>query len=338
MTRNTFTDGLRNAVISFLLLIPYNYAAFAATMLIGEGGCPPWLGVPAAAIGAGALFLCGRYFLRELPSVWQTLLSICTLPILCTGTVMLISGTQSSGDFYTAFFLHSASIPISVFLNWDAPSVLRILSYIFGVLLPFAALYGGTLFQPIRKQPTASAPSRSILKNSAAAFGSWLIAEAVCGVLFLFGIYQLVAQGGIAAQLMGLFFAAVLALAPYIVPLICGKSFGKRTKNTVTDFFSCCMPFLILAAARGLVTLFIAKNPNVYEPDALLYFRIPPTTVGFIYFIVPFLPGSEVVGGTMQSAVPEAVCGILPSVLPPIAYFIGMQIQKRRRKGCDSDA
>lgn len=338
MTRNTFTDGLRNAVISFLLLIPYNFLAFAVTMYISEGGVTPWVAVPATVIGLGTLFLGGRFLLRELPSAIGTLLSLPALPLLYMGTWALLCGEDFWYGIYPSFFLSSASIPISVFLNWDAPSVLRILSYIFGVLLPFAALYGGTLFQPIRKQPTASAPSRSILKNSAAAFGSWLIAEAVCGVLFLFGIYQLVAQGGIAAQLMGLFFAAVLALAPYIVPLICGKSFGKRTKNTVTDFFSCCIPFLILAAARGLVTLFIAKNPNVYEPDALLYFRIPPTTVGFIYFIVPFLPGSEVVGGTMQSAVPDAVYGILPSVLPPIAYFIGMQIQKRRRKGCDSDA
>lgn len=338
MTRNTLTDGLRNAVISFLLLIPYNFLAFAVTMYISEGGVTPWVAVPATVIGLGTLFLGGRYFLRELPSVWQTLLSICTLPILCTGTVMLISGTQSSWDFYTAFFLHSAFIPISVFLNYDTPSALEFLSYALGILLPFAALYGGTLFQPIQKQVTAAAPSRNFLKNSAAAFGSWMIAEAVCGVLYLFGIYELVAQGGTAEQILGLLVAAVLALAPYIVPLIFGKSFGKRTKNTVTDFFSCCIPFLILMVARGLVTLFIAENPNVYEPDVLLYFRIPPTTMGFIYFIVPFLPGSEVVGGTMQSVIPDAVYGILPGVLPPIAYFIGMLIQKRRRKGCDSDA
>lgn len=338
MTRNALTDGLRNALISFLLLIPYNYAAFAVMMLVGEGGFTPWIAVPAAMVGLGALFLCGRYFLRELPSAIGTLLSLSALPLLYTGLAALICGKNFWYGFYPSFFLSSAALPISVFLKYDTPSALEFLSYALGILLPFAALYGGTLFQPIQKQVTAATTSRNFLKNSAAAFGSWLIAEAVCGVLYLFGIYELVAQGGTAERILGLLFAAVLALAPYIVPLIFGKSFGKRTKNTVTDFFSCCIPFLILMVARGLVTLFIAENPNVYEPDVLLYFRIPPTTMCFIYFIVPFLPGSEVVGGTMQSVIPDVVYGILPGVLPPIAYFIGMLIQKKRRKGCDSDA
>lgn len=338
MTRNTLTDGLRNAVISFLLLIPYNFLAFAVTMYIGEGGVTPWIAVPAAVLGLGALFLCGRYFLRELPSAIGTLASLPALPLVYTGIAALICGKDFWYGIYPSFFLSSAAFPLSAFLNYDTPSVFQTLSYILGTLLPFAALYGGTLFQPIQKQTTASTPSRNFLKNSAAAFGSWLIAEAVCGVLYLFGIYELVVQEGTAEQILGLLFAAVLALTPYIVPLICGKSFGKRTKNGVTDFFFCCIPFLILAAVRMLVTLFIAENPNVYEPDALLYFRIPPTTMGFIYFIVPFLPGSEVVGGTMQSVIPDAVYEILPALLPPITYFIGMQSKRKREKGRDENA
>ncbi len=333
MTKNTFTDGLRNAVVSFLLLLPYNFLAFGVLMLHSEGGFPPWLGIPAAAVGLGVLFLCSRRFLRELPSVWQTLLSIFALPLLYTGTAMLIG---VSDDFYAAFFLYSAAIPTSVFLNYDAPPFLEIFSYALGVLLPFAALYGGTLFQPIRTEAPSETLPRGIFKNSAVAFFSWLIAEAVCGTLYLCGIYPLFTSGG-AGLVLGMIFAVILSITPYIVPLICGKNFGHRTKNIASDLLSCCIPFLLLAAARILVSLFIAENPHTYNSGTLLYFRIPPTTMGFIYFIVPFLPGSEVVHGTMQSVIPEAAYSILPCLLPPIAYFIGMRLPKRRKKGSDGN-
>lgn len=333
MTRNTLTNGLRNAVISFLLLIPYNLLAFAVTMYISEGGVTPWIAVPATVIGLGALFLGGRFLLRELPSAIGTLLSLPALPLLYIGIAALLCGEDFWYGIYPSFFLSSASIPISVFLNWDAPSVLRILSYIFGALLPFAALYGGTLFQPIRKQPRADAPSKHILKNSAISFFSWLIAEIICGALYFCGIYQLVAQGGGFELILGLLFSVVLSLVPYVVPLVFGRYCSTLTKNAATDALACCIPFLLLAAVRLFSSLFIWAVPTAQNNDASIFFQLSPTTFGFIYFIVPFLPGSEVVNGTMQSAVPDAVYGILPVLLPPIAYFIGMQMKRKHEKG-----
>lgn len=338
MIKNTFTNGLRNAVISFLLLIPYNFLAFAVGMLISEGGFTPMITLPATIFGIGILFLCSRRFLRDLPSIWQTLLSISALPLIYTGIAALIYGRHFLEGIYTSFFLSSVVFPVSVFLNDDAPVFLQILSYALGVLLPFAALYGGTLFQPMQTETPIAHPTNHILKNSAISFFSWLIAESICGALYFSGMYQLIVQGDTFEVILGLFFAVVLCLVPYIVPLVCGKYFGECTKNAATDLLSCCIPFLLLAVARVLVTLFVAENSNVYTGDALLYFRIPPTTMGFIYFIVPFLPGSEVVGGTMRSVIPDALYGILPGISPSIAYFIGMQIQKRCQKGRDTDA
>lgn len=338
MTRNTLTDGLRNAVISFLLLIPYNFLAFAVTMYIGEGGVTPWIAVPATVIGLGALFLGGRFLLRELPSAIGTLLSLLALPLLYMGTGALLCGEDFWYGIYPSFFLSSASIPISVFLNWDAPSVLRILSWIFGALLPFAALYVGIQFRPIRKQPTADGTSKQSFKNSAISFFSWLIAEMICGALYFCGIYQLVAQGNPFEFILGLFFSVVLSLTPYVVPLIFGRYCSTLSKNAATDALACCIPFLLLAAVRIFGTLFIATVPTAQNNDASVFFRLSPTTFGFMYFIVPFLPGSEVVDGTMQSVIPDAVYGILPALLPPIAYFIGMQIKREHEKGRDENA
>lgn len=338
MTRNTLTNGLRNAVISFLLLIPYNLLAFAVTMYISEGGVTPWIAVPATVIGLGALFLGGRFLLRELPSAIGTLLSLPALPLLYVGIAALLCGEDFWYGIYPSFFLSSASIPISVFLNWDAPSVLRILSYIFGALLPFAALYGGIQFRPIEKQPTEDSSAKVNLKNSAVSFFSWGIAEAICGALYFAGIYQLVAQGGPVELVFGLLFAAILSAIPYIVPLICGRYCSTLTKNAATDALACCIPFLLLAAVRLFGSLFIWAVPTAQNNDASIFFRLSPTTFGFIYFIVPFLPGSEVVNGTMQSAVPDAVYGILPVLLPPIAYFIGMQMKRKHEKGREKNA
>lgn len=333
MTRNTLTNGLRNAVISFLLLIPYNLLAFAVTMYISEGGVTPWIAVPATVVGLGALFLGGRFLLRELPSAIGTLLSLLALPLLYMGTGALLCGEDFWYGIYPSFFLSSASIPISVFLNWDAPSALRILSYIFGALLPFAALYVGIQFRPIEKQPTEDSSAKVNLKNSAVSFFSWGIAEAICGTLYFCGIYQLVAHGGGAQQILGLLFSFVLSLVPYVVPLIFGRYCSTLTKNAATDALACCIPFLLLAAVRLFSSLFIWAVPTAQNNDASIFFRLSPTTFGFIYFIVPFLPGSEVVNGTMHSAVPDAVYGILPVLLPPLAYFIGMQMKRKHEKG-----
>ena len=338
MTRNTLTNGLRNAVIAFLLLIPYNLLAFAVTMYISEGGVTPWIAVPATVIGLGALFLGGRFLLRELPSAIGTLLSLPALPLLYIGIAALLCGEDFWYGIYPSFFLSSASIPISVFLNWDAPSVLRILSYIFGALLPFAALYGGIQFRPIEKQPTGDSSAKENLKNSAVSFFSWGIAEAICGALYFAGIYQLVAQGGPVEFVFGLLFAAILSAIPYIVPLVFGRYCSTLTKNAATDALACCIPFLLLAAVRLFSSLFIWAVPTAQNNDASIFFRLSPTTFGFIYFIVPFLPGSEVVNGTMQSAVPDAVYGILPVLLPPLAYFIGMQMKRKHEKGREENA
>lgn len=333
MTRNTLTNGLRNAILAFLLLIPYNLLAFAVTMYISEGGVTPWIAVPATIIGLGALFLGGRFLLRELPSAIGTLLSLLALPLLYMGTGALLCGEDFWYGIYPSFFLSSASIPISVFLNWDAPSVLRILSYIFGALLPFAALYVGIQFRPIEKQPTEDSSAKENLKNSAVSFFSWLIAEAICGALYFCGIYQLVAQGDSFEIILGLLFSVVLSLVPYVVPLIFGRYCSTLTKNAATDALACCIPFLLLAAVRLFGSLFVWAVPTAQNNDASIFFQLSPTTFGFIYFIEPFLPGSEVVGGTMQTVVPDAVYGILPALLPPIAYFIGMQMKRKREKG-----
>lgn len=324
MKENTLIYGLRNAVLSFLLLIPYSFLGLAVLMAIGEGGMTPFIVLPAAILGLSLLFVCGRKLLRELPSVWQTVLSIVSLPLLYTGMALLICGKHFSEGIYASFFLSSAAFPAAFFLTGDAPQLFVVLCGVLGILLPFAALYGGTLFQPVQENSSSGSVPYGFFRNGATAFFSWLIAEGVCGVLYLSGIYSL-CTGSAAEFVWGMIFAVVLSLTPHIVPFFAGRTLSLPTERRSADVFAATLPFLLLLLVRILLMLLGTSEKNIYA-------IFPPTTFGFIYFIAPFLPGSEVVNGTMQFAIPNAAFAVLPCLLPPTLYCIGMHVKRKHKK------
>lgn len=168
---------------------------------------------------------------------------------------------------------------------------------------------------------------KTVLKNSAAAFLTWGIADLLCALAYmLFNLYGGICGGG-AGYVLAVVTVLILTAVPYLCAFLAGRTLSRKSGSRAFDFLSCSIPFFLLFAVRA-VLLFGAHwhilSANAWETVALLL-QYNPTTFLFLYFSEAFLPFMHHSVTVTESFLVQTVTALLPAVL----FFVGMCLHEK---------
>lgn len=171
---------------------------------------------------------------------------------------------------------------------------------------------------------------KTVLKNSAAAFLTWGIADLLCALAYmLFNLY-----GGICGSGAGYVFAVVMVLiltaAPYLCTYLAGRTLSEKSDSRAFDFLSCSIPFFLLFAVRAVLLFgehWHILSANEWEPVALCL-QYTPTTFLFLYFSEAFLPFIHHSVTVAEAFSVQSVTALLPAVV----FFVGMCFHKKENE------
>lgn len=171
---------------------------------------------------------------------------------------------------------------------------------------------------------------KTVLKNSAAAFLTWGIADLLCALAYmLFNLYGGICGGG-AGYVFAVVMVLILTAVPYLCAFLAGRTLSRKSGSRAFDFLSCSIPFFLLFAVRA-VLLFGAHwhilSANEWETVAM-FLQYTPTTFLFLYFSEAFLPFVHHSVTVTESFLVQTVTAMLPAVL----FFVGMCLHEKENE------
>lgn len=169
-----------------------------------------------------------------------------------------------------------------------------------------------------------------VLKNSAAAFLSWGIADLLCALAYmLFNLYGGICGGG-TGYVLAVVTVLILTALPYLCTFLAGRTLSRKSGSRAYDFLSCSIPFFLLFAVRAVLlfgTYSHILSTNEWETVALLL-QYTPTTFLFLYFSEAFLPFMHRSVTIAEAFSVQTVTALLPAVL----FFVGMCLHEKENE------
>ncbi|MGN0519991.1 MAG: hypothetical protein ACI4LB_04565 [Candidatus Fimenecus sp.] len=161
-----------------------------------------------------------------------------------------------------------------------------------------------------------------VLKNSAAAFLTWGIADLLCALAYiLLNVYSKICGGG-AGYVFAVVSVLILTAVPYLCTFLAGRTLSRKSGSRALDFLSCSIPFFLLFAVRAVLLFgeyWHILSANEWETVALCL-QYTPTTFLFLYFSEAFLPFMHHSVTIAEAFSVQSVTALLPAVL----FFVGM--------------